>query len=91
VNAPVFDLISILRELETYKDWWPLLYKSEQTHEFSNQRFMGEVKLKIPWPYDNRSLYLKCCSIPAESGDGVMVLIKSLSDKILGMDIEKDT
>jgi len=51
---------------------------------------MGEVKVKIPWPYDDRSLYLKICSIPADEGDGVMVLIKSLSDKMLGIDIEKD-
>ena len=78
VNAPIFDLISILREVNTFKDWWPLLYKSEQTHEFSNLRFLGEVKVKMPWPYDNRSIYLKACSMPAPEGDAILVCLKSL-------------
>lgn len=67
-----------------------MLYKSEITNEISDLRFLGEVKTTVPWPYDNRSAYLKVCSMPSKGGDAIIVCIKSVEDFFLGTEIEKD-
>lgn len=42
VDAPMFNVVPIIAEAQTFKDWIPLLYKSEITHELSHFRKMGE-------------------------------------------------
>lgn len=55
VEAPLFNLVSIIAEAQTYKNWVPLLYRSDIPYEPSHFRKSASFAVRVPWPWSNRS------------------------------------
>ena len=81
INAPLFNLASVMREMQQYKTWIPLLRKTEIPVELTPFRFMSEIVVFVPFPYKYRSAYLNICSMPSEEDDAILICIKSNKTK----------
>lgn len=91
VNAPIFNLMAVIAEAQTFKEWIPLLYKSDITCEVSHFRKSGEFAVTVPWPFYNRSVYIKVSAMPVKTDDAIIINMKTIEgDKWLGKDIKKD-
>ena len=93
INAPVFNLIAVLREVPSYKDWVPMMAKSDIPIELSHFQMLGEIVVKAPWPYYWRSAYISIRAMPAKNDKAVIITMKSIKeDKWLkGKKINKDS
>jgi hypothetical protein len=90
VKAPLFDLLSVVAEVQTYKDWVPLMYKSEFFNEVSHFRKMVEVQVTLPWPFYNRSVYVGVGAMPIEEEEAICVTLITKNSWLKGMDVKKD-
>ena len=91
VNAPIFNLMSVIAEAQTFKEWIPLLYKSDITHEVSHFRKTGEFAVTVPWPFYNRSVYIQVSAMPVKTDDAIIINMKTIEgDMWLGKKIVKD-
>ena len=88
INAPVFNVISILAEAQTFKEWIPMVYKSEVSHEVSHFRKFGEFTIKVPWPWWHRSTYIKIGASSVEGEPAIIICMKSLPGNKWIKDIE---
>ena len=97
VNAPLFNLLSVIAEAQTFKDWVPLMYRSQILYETSHFRKLGEFCIKAPWPYWNRSVYIAVSAMPVKGENSIIVTMKSmegdtwLGDKLVLKDTAKCT
>ena len=90
IEAPLFNVLSILAEAQTFKDWVPLMYRSDVSHEVSQFRKVGMFSLRLPWPFTNRSTYLKVTATDVPNQPCIIIGMNSISDSFLGHKIEKD-
>lgn len=92
IDAPIFNVLSILAEAQTYKDWVPFTYKSEILYETSNFRKLAEFGIKMPWPFGNRSVYISVSAIPVKGEQSMVITMKSIkgSEWIFGKEVKKD-
>lgn len=67
INAPIFNVLSILAEAQLYSEWIPLMYKSELNNRVCNTRFSGEFGITAPWPFYNRDVFIQISAIPVEA------------------------
>ena len=90
VKAPLFDLLSVVAEVQTYKDWVPLMYKSEFFNEVSHFRKMVEIQVTLPWPFYNRSVYVGCGALPIENEEAICITLITKNSWLKGMEVKKD-
>ena len=92
VEAPIFSLISILNECQTFKDWVPLMYASNILHEPSPFRKLGEFAASLPWPFSNRSIYMTILAVEAVGDNAIIVVMKSVQGNVWLKDkhVQKD-
>jgi hypothetical protein len=89
-EAPLFNVLSVISELQTYKDWVPLMYKSEFTDGPTLLRKLSTCGITVPWPFKNREWFVKVSGTPINEGEqGAIILsLKSFKgDKYMGVDI----
>ena len=78
IKAPVFNLVSVIAEAQTFKTWIPLLYKSEIPCEFSNFRKVGEFAVRMPYPFSNRAANLAVSGMPVIGKKAFVLNMRSL-------------
>ena len=78
IEAPIENFLSILAEAQLFKEWVPLTYKSEILHETSHFRKAGEFAVKLPWPFQNRSVYISVSAMPIPNEKAMVVTMKSI-------------
>ena len=64
IKAPIFNVLSVIAEAQTYKNWIPRLYKSDIVHEVSYFRKTGQFCVNMPWPWWNRSANIEVSAMP---------------------------
>ena len=91
LDAPIFNTVSIATELQEYKNWVPLCYKSA-VHNQKGLRMDVECDMSIPWPFRNRNSYLSATFMEMENEEAIMLLLKTRegSKWSNGDDIPKD-
>ena len=92
IDAPIFNVISVIAEAQVFKTWVPMNYKSEILHEISYFRKLGEFAVRVPWPFYNRSVYIAVAAMPVKNEDAIVITMKSLSGDtwLKGLKVEKD-
>lgn len=78
IQAPLFNVLSVIAEAQTYKDWIPLLYKSDITHEVSHFRKVGQFSVSVPWPWWNRAANIGVSAMPVEGKKAIIITMKSI-------------
>ena len=78
VRAPLFNLLSIIAEAQTYKDWVPLLYRSDILHEVSHFRKCGAFAVTVPWPWWNREALISVSAMPIEGEKAIIITMSSI-------------
>ena len=78
VEAPIFNLVSVLAEAQTFKDWVPLMYRSNIVYEPSCFRKLGEFATTLPWPFSNRSIYLNVVATEVPNENTLIIVMKSV-------------
>ena len=63
--------------MQAYKEWIPLLRKSNVPIELTEFRYMAEFEVYVPWPYYNRAAYLNISAMTAEDDDAIIICLKS--------------
>jgi hypothetical protein len=92
IDAPLFNVISVIAEAQTFKDWVPMNYRSDILHEVSHFRKLGEFAVKVPWPFYNRSVYIAVCAMPVRNENAIVITMKSLEGNtwLKGLNVVKD-
>ena len=54
----------MIAEAQNYKNWVPMLIKSEIPHEKSYFRKTVSFEVKVPWPFTNRTVELDISAMP---------------------------
>ena len=58
VEAPIENVVCVVREVQTFKSWVPMCFESKFNYETSDSQLQAEVKIKMPWPIKNRACYV---------------------------------
>ena len=82
INAPLFNVLAVAAEIQTYKDWVPLMYKSEFTHEPTLFRKLTHCGLTIPWPFSNREWHAEVIGTADLQDNAVILILKSIPGNI---------
>lgn len=82
INAPMFNVLSVASEIQTYKDWVPLMYCSEFTHEPTLFRKLAHCGLTIPWPFSNREWHTEVIGTADTEDNGIILILKSIPGDI---------
>lgn len=92
IDAPIQNFLAILAEAQIFKDWVPLTYKSDILYETSHFRKAGEFAVKLPWPFQNRSVYIAVSAMPVENERSMIVTMKSIDGEtwLNKFEIKKD-
>ena len=85
VEAPRFNLLSMIGECQNFKNWVPMCPKSSIPHEKSHFRKTGSFEMKIPWPFNNRTVDVQISAMPSTGDEDaiIMLLRKIEGDKWL--------
>lgn len=58
IDAPLLNLLSLLAEVQLFKDWIPFMRLSDLEGEKSPFRKLAHFICKLPWPFKAREIYL---------------------------------
>lgn len=58
INAPLINLFSVLAEVELFKDFVPTIQQSNLLASVSHLRKLVYFKNGLPWPFNNREIFL---------------------------------
>jgi hypothetical protein len=64
--------------------------KSEFFNQVSEFRKMVEIQVSLPWPFNNRSVYLGVGAMPIEDEEAVSVTLKTTNQWLKGLPVNKD-
>ena len=53
-DAPLINLVSILGEIQFFKEWVPMCRQSDLLGEVSYLRKLGYFRFFLPWPFSDR-------------------------------------
>jgi hypothetical protein len=90
MDARMFDACSIIAEVQKFKEWIPLLHKSDIDHEPSPFRKSVNIGITFPWPMWNRGVEMQVTAIPVPGQRAVCALMKTIgSEKYLGKNVDR--
>ena len=90
IQSKLFDVCPIVAEVDTFKNWIPLLYKSEIPYEVSHFRKTASLAVKLPWPIWNRGTELQVTCMPVPGQKAIIALMKSINgDQYYGRDVDR--
>ncbi|EFA79005.1 hypothetical protein PPL_08473 [Heterostelium album PN500] len=82
VESPIFDLCSVILEIDLYPTWIPRLLESTQLAEDKRYRKAIYCKVSCPWPVENRDVCLYGYGVDMlDECDKVVVVSRSFRDE----------
>jgi hypothetical protein len=59
VNAPMMNVVTIIGEVEQYKQWMPITPISDVLHSLTPVRKLVYLKNTLQWPFWSREIFLE--------------------------------
>ena len=85
----MFDVMAIVAEVQKFKEWIPLINKSDIV-DYSHFRRYTSFGVTLPWPMWNRGLELQVTALPYPGRNAMMAVLKSINaDTFLGLGVDR--
>jgi len=91
VKSHIFNVLSVLYEVDLYKNWFPMCKSNDVIHVINNSRFrmLIQKQLKLIWPVHDRELVLY--SYGDSIGGKIALYTRSVKENVHSvMDAESD-
>ncbi len=76
VNASVKQVVDIIYDVNSYKNWMSDVKKSELIKKIDNSSFYAYYEISMPWPFKNRDIAVLCTINQKAGKAGVSVYSK---------------
>ena len=81
VNAPMMNCFIVNNEFEMFKDWTPMVYKSNILYQTTQFQKFDELGMTFPWPFQNRVLYVSTNGESSQNSHGFVVMMRTSNEK----------
>ena len=82
-KTPMLDLACLLLELDLFKEWFPMCFRSKQTGAISRYERCATFEVTCPWPMSNREAVLWGFAIDdLEATRRCLIVAKDHSEKV---------
>jgi hypothetical protein len=81
VSANSDKVVSILRNIEMYKDWLPDCLESKRIHYMDDKQQINYILTDVPWPYEDRDLAYEF-KVEHKSAKTIEILIHNKPDDV---------
>ena len=78
VEAPFFNVASVISEAQTFQDWVPLCNRSQILSEPSHFRKLLVLGCTLPWPFSNRICYIGVTAVPVKNEKSFLLNMKTV-------------
>jgi len=87
LDCDVFPVLSLFSEVDLFHNWMSIIKDSTILGEPSPFRKCFHYNFNFPWPLSSRDAVLIATGIPIPQNKSAMLVIRSMNDSYLGVDV----